>query len=44
MKAPRPAPPVTALVMHEHKWAVSFWRAASYSHDERTARFVRNLD
>jgi ribosomal protein S18 acetylase RimI-like enzyme len=34
---------VTALVMHEHTWAVEFWHAARYDHDERTVRFVHTL-
>ena len=34
---------VTALVMHEHAWATSFWSAAGYDHDRRVIRFVGNL-
>jgi ribosomal protein S18 acetylase RimI-like enzyme len=33
---------ITALVENDHSWAVAFWRAVGYSHDERMARFVRN--
>ena len=33
---------ITALVERDHAWAVSFWRAVGYSHDEKMARFVRN--
>jgi ribosomal protein S18 acetylase RimI-like enzyme len=34
---------VTALVMHEHDWAVGFWRASGYELDERIIRFVGTL-
>jgi ribosomal protein S18 acetylase RimI-like enzyme len=34
---------ITALVERDHTWAVSFWGAVGYSHDERMARFVRNV-
>ncbi len=34
---------VTALVMHEHDWATSFWHAVGYPHDVRVARCVRTL-
>lgn len=34
---------VTALVEREHAWAVSFWAAIGYSHDQRMGRFVRNF-
>jgi len=33
---------ITALVETDHPWAVSFWSAVGYAHDERMARFVRN--
>ena len=32
---------ITALVETDHPWAVSFWSAVGYAHDERMARFVR---
>ena len=35
---------VSAIVMREHDWAVGFWRAVTYTHDERVFRFVRNMD
>jgi len=34
---------ITALVERDHAWAVSFWSAVGYSHDEKIARFVRNV-
>jgi len=34
---------ITALVESDHAWAVSFWRAVGYSHDEKMVRFVRNV-
>ena len=34
---------ITALVETDHAWAVSFWRAVGYAHDERMARFVKNV-
>ncbi|HEY4187588.1 MAG TPA: GNAT family N-acetyltransferase [Polyangia bacterium] len=34
---------VTAMVEHEHPWAVAFWQAAGYAHDARIARYVRNF-
>jgi ribosomal protein S18 acetylase RimI-like enzyme len=33
---------ITALVEKDHAWAVSFWSAVGYVHDERIARFVKN--
>ena len=32
---------ITALVETDHPWAVSFWSAVGYVHDERMARFVK---
>ncbi len=32
---------ITALVEKDHEWAVSFWNAVGYAHDERIARFVK---
>ena len=32
---------ITALVEKDHAWAVSFWSAVGYLHDERIARYVR---
>jgi ribosomal protein S18 acetylase RimI-like enzyme len=34
---------VTALVMHEHDWAVRFWHATHYELDERIIRYVGTL-
>src|SRR5688572_16040934 len=34
---------VTALVMHEHDWAVQFWQATDYELDERIIRYVGTL-
>lgn len=34
---------VTALVMHEHDPAISFWSAAAYDEDTRIVRFVKTL-
>lgn len=34
---------ITALVEKDHAWAVSFWCAVGYLHDERIARYVRNV-
>jgi ribosomal protein S18 acetylase RimI-like enzyme len=34
---------VTALVMKDHPWAMTFWEAVGYPVDERTVRRVRNL-
>jgi ribosomal protein S18 acetylase RimI-like enzyme len=34
---------INALVETDHAWAVSFWTAIGYSHDERMARFVLNV-
>jgi ribosomal protein S18 acetylase RimI-like enzyme len=33
---------ITALVETDHPWAVSFWSAVGYAHDQRMARFVKN--
>jgi ribosomal protein S18 acetylase RimI-like enzyme len=33
---------ITALVETDHAWAVSFWNAVGYVHDERMARFLRS--
>jgi ribosomal protein S18 acetylase RimI-like enzyme len=33
---------ITALVETDHAWAVSFWSAVGYVHDERMARFLRS--
>jgi ribosomal protein S18 acetylase RimI-like enzyme len=32
---------INALVEKDHAWAVSFWSAVGYVHDERIARFVK---
>lgn len=34
---------VSALVEHDHDWAISFWRAQGYEHDSRMSRFVRHV-
>ena len=32
---------ITALVETDHPWAVAFWSAIGYVHDEKMARFVK---
>ena len=34
---------INALVEKDHAWAVSFWTAVGYAHDQRMARFVRDV-
>ncbi len=34
---------VTALVEKDHPWAVGFWSAQGYKHDQAIVRYVRNL-
>lgn len=34
---------VTALVEKLHPWAVGFWSAQGYQHDQTIVRYVRNL-
>ena len=34
---------VTAMVEHQHPWAVAFWRPVGYARDARIARYVRNF-
>jgi ribosomal protein S18 acetylase RimI-like enzyme len=34
---------VSALVEHDHPWAVAFWTAVGYQLDPRMARFVKML-
>jgi ribosomal protein S18 acetylase RimI-like enzyme len=34
---------VTALVEHDHEWAVRFWRAVGYEPQLQMTRFVRDL-
>lgn len=35
---------VTALVMHEHEWAMGLWDAVGYAVDDRIVRFVHTLE
>jgi ribosomal protein S18 acetylase RimI-like enzyme len=34
---------ISALVEHDHPWAVGFWEAAGYGRDARMARYVKAL-
>ena len=34
---------ITALVEKDHPWAVGFWNAQGYQHDQTITRYVRNL-
>ena len=35
---------ITAIVEHEHDWAMHFWNAVGFAEDRRTVRFLRTLD